>query len=458
MLLPVKARTVLSACLRFRRTIGPLLPGKHWTHQPSIPSSSTPKIMMPTAPTTAVVDGSRGEGGGQILRNAIAYATILQRGVRIYGVRAGRVNPGLRAQHLTGIRLAVDAMADDEKGTNGRLEGDALHSTEIRYQPPAATDDDDANDRAAVERTITGDTGTAGSIVLLLQAALPGALFGRKNKAPCRLRLRGGTNATMAPQYDYWERVFWPTVREQCGLEADQIQARVLRRGFFPKGGGEVEVRIKPLNKLPLQPIRLTNRGDVASIYIRSFHAGNLPRHLAEQMAKVAKSTLRQRYPNVPLETEIVTERQAVGSGLGILVMATTTTGCRLAGSALSSPQKKARDVAAEAARELLQTLDDGGCVDEWLQDQLILFMALAGGVSEMVAGSLTLHTQTAIWIAQELSGAAFEVTRVVDHQQQAKTTPGMPSSAVANSPEYGKDGRIAGKHLIRCHGIGFHK
>ena len=269
----------------------------------------------------------------------------------------------------------------------------------------------------------------------------------------------------MAPQYDYWERLFWPTVREQCGLEMEQMHAGVLRRGYFPKGGGEVEVIIQPLTR-PLQPIRLIDRGDVATIYIRSFHAGNLPRHLADQMAQAAESALHQRYPLVPLETEIVTERDAVGSGLGILIMATTTTGCRLAGSALSSPKKKARDVGREAAHELLQTLDDGGCVDEWLQDQLILFMALAEGESEMVTGSLTLHTQTAIWIAQELSGAEFDVTRVDDdggdkdhdhhEQQQQNSNAAAAAVAVTNAPEYGKDGRISGKHRIRCRGIGF--
>jgi RNA 3'-terminal phosphate cyclase (ATP) len=258
--------------------------------------------------------------------------------------------------------------------------------------------------------------------------------------------LKGGTNASMAPQYDYWERVFWKTLCQRCELRSNQVQAKVLRRGFYPQGGGEVHVTVEPLN-YPLRPVQLTDRGDVSTVYIRSFHAGKLPRHLAEGMAKSAKSYLQQRIKDIPITVEVVTERQAVGSGMGLLCVATTTTGCLLAGSALSSPKKKARDVGIEAAEELFSTLQDGGCVDEWLQDQLILYAALADGVSEILTGSLTLHTKTAVWVAEEMCGATFEITKLSEEGD------GRPMD---HDSIYGKDGRIPGKHLIRCHGIGF--
>ena len=431
-----------------------------------------------TENTTIIIDGSRGEGGGQILRNAIAFATIFfpnksqpgkdARSPRlcIQNIRAGRSRPGLRAQHLTGIQLAVDIA-----GGGGALRGGSINSTEISYKvvrttPPLPY----AAGTGPTYRHFTGDIGTAGSIVLLLQAALPTALFAASttSSASCtRLKLKGGTNAAMAPQFDYWERVFWPTLREQCGLAADQVQALVTKRGFYPRGGGQVDVTIQPLQDGPLQPIQLNrDRGDVATFYIRSFHAGkNLPRHLAEQMAKSAQSTLLAQYPHVPIETDIVTEQNAIGNGLGILVTATTTTGLRLAGSALGHPKTMtAQQAGVAAAQELLQTLRDGGCVDEWLQDQLILFMALAEGTSEMLTGSLTLHTRTAIWIAEEMTaaycgdngGAKFEVV----HLESSSPVPtGIPETAVDMAQcrsYYGKDGRIAGRHLIRCHGIGY--
>ena len=425
------------------------------------------------------IDGSRGEGGGQILRNAMAFATILfqnharpkeaglgseaRQRLRIHKIRAGRSNPGLRAQHLIGIQLAVDIAGS----SSGGLIGGSINSTEISYessrsQPPLNT--------SSTERHFTGDTGTAGSIVLLLQAALPTALFAGGNSldsstnvTSTRLTLKGGTNASMAPQYDYWERVFWPTLQEQCGLEPHQVQARVIQRGFYPRGGGQVEVTILPMQQCrPLQPIQLNrDQGGVAKFYIRSFHAGNnLRRHLAEQMAQAAQATLLAQHPDVPIEIDVVKERNVVGSGLGILVTATTTTGCRLAGSALGHPKTMtAQQAGVAAAQELLQSLQDGGCVDEWLQDQLIVFMALAEGTSEMVTGSLTLHTRTAIWISEEMTsafgengGAKFEVVHL---ESQRSVPTGVPDTAT-NAADYGKDGRMTGRHLIRCNGIGY--
>jgi RNA 3'-terminal phosphate cyclase (ATP) len=412
---------------------------------PSTMSSSSPagrKINTPAdkaaevddkeAATTVVIDGSKGEGGGQILRNAISYANILRKKLTVQRIRAGRSKPGLKAQHVTGLRLACQV-------SGGQLTGDQLNSLEISYQSTASTAAAAADPS---ERHLKGDIGTAGSICLLLQAALPCALL--SSAGPCRLVLKGGTNATMAPQYDYWEQVFWPTLRDQCRLDPDQVQATVVRRGYFPRGGGEVNIRIEPCRR-PLRPIQLTARGDVCEIRIRAFHAGNLPRHLAQEMADAAHKYLVERVTKVPdYHVQVVMERQAVGSGLGILIVAKTTTGCLLAGSALSSPKKAAGRVGIEAAAELYATLQDGGCVDEWLQDQLIIFMALAEGSSEMLTGSLTLHTETAIWIAEEMSGAKFEVTKLSEGKA---TAPGG----------YGRGGRIAGQHLICCRqGLGF--
>jgi RNA 3'-terminal phosphate cyclase (ATP) len=142
----------------------------------------------------------------------------------------------------------------------------------------------------------------------------------------------------------------------------------------------------------------------------------------------------------VDYHIQVVTENEVIGSALGILIVAKTSTGCLLAGSALSAPGKDAGGVGIEAATELFSTLQDGGCVDEWQQDQLIIFMALAEGSSEMVTGSLTLHTQTAIWIAEEMiDGVKFEVTKLSEEKEASQ------------DHGYGQNGRIAGKHLIRC-------
>ena len=386
------------------------------------------------------IDGSKGEGGGQILRNAITYACILQKEIDINQIRAGRSKPGLQAQHVTSLQLAASICG-------GSLQGATKGSTGIHYRPRTTSDDKSPRDDNT--QTITGDTDTAGSICLMLQAALPCALLGKSlhSSMDTTLVLKGGTNADMAPQYDYWELVLLPVLRRFVGLPPDRVEARVVRRGYYPKGGGEVRVQVKHSNA-PIGPLRMTDRGTIQEIYIRSFHAGKLGRHLAQQMATACRSYLKSRLqePSVVWKEDVVTEVAAVGNGLGILVLAQTTTGCILAGSSLCKPKQSASDAGEAAATELWDTLCNGGCVDEWLQDQLIVFMALADGESELMTGSLTLHTRTAIMVAEEMTSAKFHVEKLSDDLYAEGTTR-------TESSEYGSVGRVSGKHLIRCTG-----
>jgi RNA 3'-terminal phosphate cyclase (ATP) len=396
------------------------------------------------------LDGSFGEGGGQILRNAAAFAGLLQKDVVVNNIRAGRKQPGLRAQHVASLRLVADICG-------GTLTGAEVKSTEIRYVPSAApharssTSTDDAGSAAAAQMTFKGEIGTAGSICLLLQASLPCVLFSGR---ALTLDLRGGTNATLAPQYDYWEHVFLPSLTSGFGLDIGRVSAFVKRRGYFPKGGGQVVVtvdRASPTQKL--RPMHRVDRGHVVSVFVRAFHAGSIPQPFAQEMADRARDYVQRHLASAgdadttpQWRVEVASESRAVGTACGILLVATTSTGCVLGGSALGHPKQSAQETGHLAARELCSALDDGGCVDDWLQDQLILYMALADGASTLLTGSLTLHTRTAIWVAEELTGATFEVERVGSDSATHQRTEGAADA----------EGRIPGMHMIRCHGIGF--
>ncbi|XP_051930346.1 RNA 3'-terminal phosphate cyclase isoform X1 [Hippocampus zosterae] len=335
------------------------------------------------------LDGSFMEGGGQILRVAAALGCIGGSSVTISKIRAGRSTPGLRPQHLSGLRLVADMCA-------GVLRGGAVGSTDISLTPGKI--------RAG---NYTADTRTAGSVCLLLQVALPCALYG---DAPSNLRLRGGTNADMAPQIDYTLQVFKPVV-EKFGVHFD---CDIQRRGFYPKGGGEVTARVPAVQEL--RPVTLLERGAVAKIHGRAYVAGGLPFKLAEDMAASAARAIRREVRELDVNIGAVQEEEkACGNASGIIIVAESSTGCLFAGSALGKKGVRADTTGAEAAEMLLRNLRHGGCVDEFLQDQLIIFMALAKGTSRIRTGAVTRHTQTAIHVAQRMTRAKFTVSKCAD-------------------------------------------
>ncbi|XP_077441142.1 RNA 3'-terminal phosphate cyclase [Vanacampus margaritifer] len=337
---------------------------------------------------TVELDGSLMEGGGQILRVAAALSCISGSPVAIDKVRAGRSTPGLRPQHLSGLQLVCDMCA-------GVLQGGAIGSTDVRLTPGKI--------RAG---NYTADTHTAGSVCLLLQVALPCAVYA---DATSNLSLRGGTNAEMAPQIDYILKVFKPVV-EKFGVHFD---CNIKMRGFYPKGGGEVCVCVRAVKEL--QALTLLERGNISKIHGRAYVAGVLPFKLAKDMAAAAVRTIRREIKDLYVNIEAVKEEKACGNGNGIIIIAESTAGCLFAGSALGKKGVYADKIGQEAAEMLLRNIRHNGCVDEFLQDQLIVFMALAKGTSRIRTGAVTLHTRTAIHVAQQMTQAKFTITKCED-------------------------------------------
>lgn len=233
--------------------------------------------MASKSPELIEINGSYLEGGGQILRISTALSSLLKKPIKISRIRAGRKDGGLKAQHLTGIELL-------SRISQANLTGASLKSTEVMFIPEIIK-----------PGRYVADTKTAGSICLIVQNALPCLIF---TKEVSELDLRGGTNAENAPQIDYFQMVFRP-VAKQFGIECD---LNILRRGYYPKGGGEVYLKTHPLTK-PLASVNLTEFGSLKRIYGRSFVAGFLPLKVADAMANRAKEILSV-YSNVPIEIE----------------------------------------------------------------------------------------------------------------------------------------------------------
>ncbi|XP_055924183.1 RNA 3'-terminal phosphate cyclase-like [Argiope bruennichi] len=340
------------------------------------------------------IDGGMMEGGGQILRNALAFSALLKKPIRIYNIRAGRSTPGLRPQHLSGVTLVRDI-------TNGRLIGAEVGSTEITFYPGDITGG-----------KYTADPGTAGSIMLLFQVSFPCVVFADK---PTDFCFRGGTNAEMAPQIDETLMIFKPIV-ERFGV---RFSCDIKKRGYYPKGGGEAIFKIDPCHST-LQPIEILDPGNIVGIEGRSFVAGVLPIKVAHGMADAACRYLRSSFPGISMKVERVKEpaHLAVGNGSGIVLMAKTGTGCLIGGSALGKRGVMAEEVGEKAAKQLMDVVTSGACVDTFTQDQLVIFMALAKGKSRVRIGPPTLHTKTAIFVAELMTEAKFNL--IGDETQEA--------------------------------------
>jgi len=407
-----------------------------------------------------VIDGSLGEGGGQIIRNSITYAALLQQPIKIHSIRAGRSKPGLRAQHVCGLQLAVEICG-------GSLVGAEVGSTTLEFHPR-----EKEKTNTDTDTHILVDIGTAGSICLLLQVGLPCWIY---NPTAQTIELRGGTNAELAPQIDYLEEVLIPIMsryipcavktegQQRGNLPASLMDIDIQTRGYYPMGKGTVTCTLRPQLETcagPIDPIVLMNRGQVVSIHIKCFYAGKAPHSLASKMERSASNRLRQaphkdgflELEKIQPTIEIIKHEPAVGSATGIVIIAKTSTNCIFGASALGNRKEKIEMTGIKAAQELIYNLQSGGCVDEWLQDQIVIFMALAKGESKIRTGSLTLHTRTAIDVARIMTGAVFEITKVnVANNDQRIVHEGDKNNSV-----YGKEDIIHGQHIITCKGISF--
>ncbi len=323
------------------------------------------------------IDGSFGEGGGQILRYALAFSALTLKPLRIYNIRAKRDNPGLRPQHLTAVKAIATL-------TNGEVENAYVGSTSLTFKP---------RDRLCGDFEF--DVGTAGSVSLVIQAILPVLLH-----ADCksRITLRGGTDVPWSPPIDYMIHVF----KYNLKLFNIDIDVKVKRRGHYPRGGGIVELTVTPL-KEPPKPINIINRGKPLSLRIIS-HAVKLPYHVAKRQAdsalKLLQNVLKVEH-SVELETYPPNKDPHLGPGSGILVYLDTSSGTRLGGDSIGEKGKPAEIVGEEAARILLEDYETGMAFDRHMADMIVPYVFLAKGTSSVGVARITLHTITAIEVAK---------------------------------------------------------
>ncbi len=342
------------------------------------------------------VDGSFGEGGGQILRTAVSLAGVLGKDMRVYNIRAGRSQPGLKAQHLTGVRAAAELC-------DATLKGGEVGSTELSFQPS----------RLKAGR-FRFDVGTAGSITLVLQVLMPLMAYA---PGAVEATITGGTDVKWSPPIDYLSQVTVPILRKM-GYE---VHLDVKRRGHYPKGGGMVRVSVTQVEHF--KPIMGLEQGRVVAIRGIS-HARGLPRHVAERQARAATEILGTRSlprPEISVDLEEVGPGLSVGSGLFLL--AETEKGAILGADSLGERGKPAEAVGSEAARKLIEEIEAGGFLDRHMGDIMVPYMALADGTSEVTTSQVTQHTLTNVKVAELVLGGGFEVDGVLGNRGRLRAT-----------------------------------
>lgn len=323
------------------------------------------------------IDGSYLEGGGQIIRTAVALSAIRKIPVKITNIRKGRPESGLKAQHLTGVEAAA-------RLCDAKLTGARIGSTELTFEP-----------KKIKFGKFNLDIGTAGAITLVLQTIVPIAAF-----APSRTTfvISGGTNVSWSPSIEYFQNIFCDYA-EKFGLN---INCEVEKYGFYPKGGGIVKIEIAPI-KNP-KSLNITTRGKSFGIKAFSIATEDLQKpQVAERQIDGFRKAMSADFKIKGLSNYI----RSLSTGSSIYAHALYEN-CKLGCSAIGERGKPAEKVGEECASDLLREINSDATVDKHLADQLIPFLGLFGG--SFITSEITNHTKTNIWVIEKFIDKKFKI------------------------------------------------
>ena len=343
------------------------------------------------------LDGSYLEGGGQIVRTALALSTLTGKPFVVDKIRSGRKQSGLKAQHLYGIKAL-------EKLCNAKTKYAELGSDKLEYIPGKIGG-----------KTISIDIGTAGSITLLLQSLLIPAIFSGKKT---RVTIKGGTDVKWSMPIDYLNDVFLPIVRRYADIEL-----KLKKRGYYPKGGGLVDIFIKSrydINDFEdfkdflkylrenEKEIDLVGRGNIVYIKGVSNAAKELEKsRVSERQAMSAKHVLSKFGVPIKIRTEYG-DSLSIGSVITLLAIFDNNEKTIIGADSLGEKGKKAEIVGKEAAETLMKEIESNAAVDKNMADNLIPFLGLIKG--RIKTSEITMHTKSNIYVVEKFLGEKFSI------------------------------------------------
>jgi len=334
------------------------------------------------------IDGSFGEGGGQILRSAISLSVLLKKPVEIFNIRSKRPNPGLRPQHIHSVKALI-------KIFNAKVENLSIGNKSIKFIPNTHDNDLDISD-------IDIDIGTAGSISMILQTIIPSVSLSKKKM---KIKIIGGTDVMASPTIDYMKYVF-SEMYKSIGID---FTIDIVRRGYYPKGGGIVYVKISPCNNLGLINLTKPRTGEPRIVGVCS----RLPRNVLDRQVSTAllyleKNGYRCNHYNASVEN-------ALSPGSSLLVYTKSDIGQYVGGDAVGQKNKTAEEVGKEAVSKFLSNYNKKVPIDHYLADMIVPYMALAEGASSLLARTVSEHLETNIWLAEKMLKVKFNIQRMND-------------------------------------------
>jgi RNA 3'-terminal phosphate cyclase (ATP) len=320
------------------------------------------------------IDGSFGEGGGQILRTSLALSSVLGKPIEITNIRKARKKPGLRPQHLTAVMAAASIARAEVRGAE-------LSSTALQFRP-------DRTSGGTYHFDVSEKKGSAGSVNLVLQTILLPLCFAVQASL---VTVKGGTHVPWSPSYHYLSSIVAPLLF-RLGVKAE---FSIASWGWYPIGGGHVSARITPAREL--RPLTIIERGKLLRVTGISA-VSNLPNHIAARQRDRALAILSRQ--DIDASIEIQT---APSPGKGSFLFLTAEFEHLPAGfGSLGAIGKRAEEVADEACKELLSHLSANGALDPHLADQIVPWFAFCRGKSEFTTSRVTRHLLTNLWVVRQ--------------------------------------------------------
>jgi RNA 3'-terminal phosphate cyclase (ATP) len=315
------------------------------------------------------IDGSYGEGGGQIIRNSVALSVLFNTEINVTNIRANRPNKGIKPQHYTAIEIIKSI-------SNAKTNGLHVGSSDLSFSPFNIK-----------EGSYQFDIGTAGSIVLVFQACILAFL---NSDVTISITLKGGTDVKWAPSWDYFEKVFLPLIKKM-GIS---ISSKLLKRGYYPKGGGKASITIFPCNKI--KPLSINEKQYFKNIE-GIINISNLPENISSRMKNSAIKKIIENDYEASLKID---SNNSLSSGTGITLWSEskdTILGKTIIGERGISAEK----IGYNAADSIIEEIQSKASIDINMIDQIIPYMFLSDNnkPSQCSIKNLSGHTKTNIWL-----------------------------------------------------------